>query len=107
MTTIRGALETLYIAANKHMTPAELSEVANTLLDSAESFASNCSTVAEGIACLVSHDGMSDDRAGTFQTADDVFPLMWAMSQQFDTIAGMVHVANLALSQAKFPPTAG
>ena len=44
---------------------------------------------------------MSDDRSGNFQGADDVFRLMWSISQQADMICALIWVSTEARLTAR------
>lgn len=101
MMRIHDAVTALYNRANDHMTPSELGEVGATMLDQAESAARNLSSVAEGIGCLVSNDGMQDSPFGSFQDSDSVSKLLWSISQQADMIAALVWVGSEARLTAR------
>ena len=47
------------------------------------------------------HDGEGEHAAGNFQNAEDVFPLLWLVSQQFQTVAALVQVGNDARLEAR------
>jgi len=105
MKSIHDAVTALYIRASDHMTPAELDEVGSTMLDQAESAARNLSSVAEGISCLVSNDGMQDSPFGSFQDSDSVSGLLWSISQQADMIAALIWVGGEARAHARPAPS--
>jgi len=100
MKTTHEALMALYQSAKDHMSDDEREDVARVLLDQAGSMARNLSETYEGIGCLVSYDGQSKTRAGHFQDSEDVFPLLWGISQQFDVIAAMVEIGDHARQRA-------
>ena len=101
MRTLSDALEKLYQHAEPHMAPEDLDAVASRLLEEAKDIARNASDVMGGLAALVAHDGEGEHAAGNFQNAEDLFPLLWLVSQQFQTVAALVQVGNDARLEAR------
>ena len=94
MKTIHDALTAIYSHAEEHMSPEELNDVADTLLQQAENTAENLSEIVSGLSCLVSEDGRHKTSAGSFRTAESVFTLLWGISQQFDHLAALIRVGD-------------
>lgn len=102
MSTIYDALTTMYEHAKDQMSAEQLQGVAEAMTEGAISSARNMSSVVEGLACLVDTDGaQSGIRAGNFQNADSIFPLLCAISEQFGTIAALVEVGTEATWKAQ------
>lgn len=55
--------------------------------------------VTQSIGCLVSEDGQSSTRFGSFQNSEDVFGLLCALSHSLETIGAMAEVGSYAASQ--------
>ena len=101
MRSLSDALEKLCLHAEPHMEPEDLDTVARLLLEEAKDMARNASDVMGGLAALVVNDGESERAAGNFQDAQDLFPLLWLVSQQFQTLAALVQVGNDARIEAR------
>jgi hypothetical protein len=97
---IRAMVQTLMLRAGPHLTADELKSLGQ-LDDQARVLASNASTVAEGIACIVAFDGQTTVGAGNFQRAGEVASLLVVFAGVFDAIAGMIDAADLARDQQK------
>ena len=65
--------------------------------------ARNLSKVIEVIGCLVDADGIGDCRSGNFQNASDVAAMMFNISDQLNTITGMINISNEANCRLKNP----
>ena len=98
---MQQVLSTLYEKAKDNMTAKELESLGGKLTDDATTLARHMATISEGISCLVMEDAHHPSGAGNFQDADSVFRLLWALSVQFDTIAGMVEVGSEAAFRAR------
>lgn len=89
MRTIYDAMQLLAARGLDRMNQEELEMLAGAT-DRAEVEARQLSAICEGIACLVSADAEGRISAGNFQTAESVFELLCYLSNQFDSIAGMI-----------------
>jgi hypothetical protein len=98
---MQQVLNTLYERAKGNMTAEELESLGGKLTDDATTLARHMAKISEGIGCLVVEDAHHPSGAGSFQDADSVFRLLWALSVQFDTIAGMVEVGSEATFKAR------
>lgn len=72
--------------------------------DQAQNILTAMTPVVESIGGLVSHDGNTQGvRAGNFQGADDVPGLLFNITHQLQTIAGLIHVGDSAAQRLYLP----
>jgi len=84
--------------AEGNLTPADWLQLTD-LADAAASEALRLAEVTQSIGCLVSEDGQSSTRFGSFQNSEDVFGLLCALSHSLETIGAMAEVGSYAASQ--------
>lgn len=101
MRTMYDKLTTMFELAQDRMSLEELDSLAN-LEDEAISRARNLSTLCSGLGSLVSDDAnRPDGKNGAFQDGDEVFSLLWMLSDELDTIAAMSEVGSCASWKAQ------
>lgn len=83
--------------ALRHASAAEVSWLDENLPEYIQRFARGAAEVAEGIGCLVA----SDDDAGSFQDREQVSRLLFHVSTQFQQLAGLCAVQELASSEVQ------
>ncbi len=84
--------------AEGNLTPADWLQLTD-LADAAASEALRLAEVTQSIGCLVSEDGQSSTRFGSFQNSEDVFALLCSLSHSLETIGAMAEVGSYAASQ--------
>ena len=85
-------LNTLYLRAKDHMTADDLRKIGNTLTDDAVGLARQMSVVAGGLAAMMASDAERDTCT--------IATMLYALTDQFDTIAAMVEVGSEATFRA-------
>jgi hypothetical protein len=84
-----GAMSLMWHKAVGKMDPQELEWIAGGAAEQAGCEARALAATLEGVACLVS----SDESSGAFQDADSVSTLLFGLSNQVSTIAGLAEIA--------------
>ena len=97
--TPRTLVELLFPKAASQLNGADLLAIVAGGADFAEAAAGNAAAAAEGIGCLVAHDGATTAGSGNFQAGDDVGRLLWHMQAQFQTIEGVAAAVAWAASE--------
>lgn len=93
--TACGAISMLYDKARANLAPKELRDL-TILSDVAQRQARLMSEVLEGVACLVMDDGQAGPSVGSFQDAEELFPLLVNTAHQFEVIAGLIEIGSRA-----------
>jgi len=97
--SVNNALFHLWGKSASTLTTEELewfSGLTNNALNTTE----NLSNIVQSIGCMVNED---NGETGYFQNSHDVFMLMWNLSEQLDTIAGMIHIGTSAADRLQHP----
>ncbi|MEY4750394.1 MAG: hypothetical protein RIQ60_2608 [Pseudomonadota bacterium] len=91
-----SVLVTLYEAAARHLSPADLQTVAGAV-DVVDNVCRRASTLAEGLGCLIASDADSPEpRSGALQDPAEVARVLWLMGNLFDLVGGLNYAATRA-----------
>lgn len=97
----RRLVELLWPKAAQQLSRAELLAIIDGGTDYTTEAAHNAAKLAEGVACLVAHDGAEGAGAGTgsFQDAESVASLLFNLQGQFEALAAVSSAVGFAASE--------
>lgn len=100
--TPRTLLETLFDAAQPHLSAHQLDEIATQSSEMAQDIALRAASLAKGVGCFVPADMTSPE--GGFWTENDLSGLLGHFGDVFQHVAGLVSVSRTAHHERKARP---